>query len=419
MADKSLQPIVAEPHRPAVSPETAPERTLLQGLLHYTGMIWARKWIVIVWTAIGAIGTVAFAVLSLVLPPDQSPLPNTYQATASLLIEENGSVGGTQSMLAALGFDSGAGGGPQNTGQIAIAVLNSREFIDRIVTDFEIVKRFEITRNVRTKSRAVVLDNATFNYDAPTGILTISYEDIFPETARDVANAMVENLAEWFRRRGGADLSTSVLSLESKLGEVENEIARLEEDLRTFQTNYGALDPADLAESQSAMLTDLQSQLVQIDVQIRNRRELLRVADDPELARLGAERDNLLQVIREIEAGYTGGARRMPPRSQMPELAQEFRKLAADLEVQQRIYTALYEQYEVAQLSVEFEPVFSVLEYAEVPDEKVGPRRSVLTIQITLAFAFSAVAFVIGWNAIKGAMANPKNRTAWTAQANR
>ena len=50
------------PSNEAPSRTTVPgERTLTEGLLHYIGIIWGYKWLVIVMTALGAIGSVVFA----------------------------------------------------------------------------------------------------------------------------------------------------------------------------------------------------------------------------------------------------------------------------------------------------------------------------------------------------------------------
>lgn len=392
------------------------ERTLTQGVLYYTAIVWAHKWKVILVTAFAGVAAVFFSIVSLILPPEVSPYPNIYRATAELLIQGDGQTSVTQGMLAALGLDVPGGGGSTNTAQLAIAVLNSRTFVDQIVEEFDIVERYEIEENEKSRSREIVLGNSQFATNRDTGTLSISYEDIYPEVAQDIANAMVANLQEWFISRGGATQSSNIRSLEAKLLEVEGEVARLEERIREFQAEYGALEPSDLAESQSALITDLQSQLVQLDVQIRNRRELLRVENDPEVARLESERSNLLQVISEIEEGYTGGARRLPPRSELPELSLEFRNLSADLEIQRRLHTALSEQYEVAKLNAEFEPGFSVLEYAEVPDEKMRPSRSMLTIQVTVGAAAAAVFLILLLHFVRQASKDPENKKVWQTQ---
>jgi uncharacterized protein involved in exopolysaccharide biosynthesis len=392
-------------------PETG-ERTLIEGLLFYLSILLRYKWLVIGTTAAAAVGVVIFSIISLRLPPEESPLPNYYEAYATLLVADSGG-SSAQSILAALGMETRGGGGT-NYAQIAQRVVRTRSFLDTLVEEHDIVERYEITTEVRSRSREVVLGNTRVSYDSQASILTVGYEHIDPVFAQTMANSIVDNLQEWFQSRGGLDRMQELESLESRLVEVEQEIARLEGEIQAFQREHGVLDVEEMAESQAAMLADLQAQLVDLSVQIRNQETFSRIEDDPALARLRAQQQNVIELIRQIENGYTGGARTMPPRDELPELALEFRRLQTDLAIQQRIYQAISEQYEVAQLTAESDPVFTVLERAEVPDRKAGPSRAELSMTVTLgAFAGSiALAFLI--HILRSIWAQPEKRAMIT-----
>jgi capsule polysaccharide export protein KpsE/RkpR len=258
-----------------------------------------------------------------------------------------------------------------------------------VIEENDIIEKYNISEPVRTRSRKLLLGASSVDYDSRTSVLTVSYQDIDPVFARDMANSIVEELQEWFRSRGGLTRMEELRSLENKIAEVEGEIARLESEIQAFQREHGVLNVEEIAQTQSNMLADLQSQLVDLEVQIRNQETFSRIDDDPALARLRAQRDNVIELIDQIEQGYTGGARTMPARNQLPELALEFRRLQTDLEIQQRIYQAVSEQYEVVRLTAEAGPAFTVLELAEIPEEKAGPSRGQLSMKVTI-FAFAA-----------------------------
>ena len=58
------------------------------------------KVMIIVLTVLAAIGAVVFSIISLVLPPEKSPLPNLFTPQAHMLITESSSGGsGLSSML--------------------------------------------------------------------------------------------------------------------------------------------------------------------------------------------------------------------------------------------------------------------------------------------------------------------------------
>ncbi len=384
------------------------ERTLAEGLLYYLSILLKYKWLVVGMTVIAGVGVVVFSIVSLRLPPEESPLPNYYEAYATLLVSDSGG-SSTQSILAALGMETGGSGGT-NYAEIAQRVVQTRSFLDTLVEEHDIVERYDITTEVRSRSREVVLNNSRVSYDPQASILTVAYEHIDPEFAQTMANSIVDNLQEWFRSRGGLDRMQELQSLEARLVEVEEEIARLEGEIQAFQREHGVLDVGEMAETQAAMLSDLQAQLVDLAVQIRNQETLSRIEDDPALARLRAQQQNVIGLIREIETGHTGGSRTMPSRELLPELALEFRRLPTALTIHPRIYQAISEQYEVARLTAESEPVFSVLERAEVPDRKAGPSRAELSMTVTLgAFAASiALAYLIHF--LRSVWAQPENR---------
>ncbi len=399
------------PPRARASASAAPgERTLLEGLLHYFSILWQYRGLIIGVTALSAVGVVGFSILSLVMEPERSPLPNVYRASATLILQEGGDQGLSSSMLSALGMDLPGGGGGMNYGDIAIEVLNSRVFTDRIVEANNLIEYYEIDKKPRTNSREAVQVHSTYTFNDRSGILTIAYADIDPEFAAQVADSIVEELQRYFANRGGTDRLQELTTMEEKLEEVEGNITALQAEIEEFQRRHGVLQIEELAQQQSQMLAEFRGQLLQLDLQIKNQAEMSRIENDPALEQLQLQRRNTAELIWQIENGYTGGNEVLPARSQLPNLAARLARMRTDLEIQSRIYEALTEQYEVAKLTAETQPLFSVLEPVEVPEEKAGPSRAQLSITVTLGgFAASVViAFLI--NLIRNIANDPEKR---------
>ena len=55
-------------------------------LLDIFAVLWRRRVMIIAITLIAAAGVAAFSVISIILPPETSPLPNEYTPTAHMLI---------------------------------------------------------------------------------------------------------------------------------------------------------------------------------------------------------------------------------------------------------------------------------------------------------------------------------------------
>jgi uncharacterized protein involved in exopolysaccharide biosynthesis len=203
-----------------------------------------------------------------------------------------------------------------------------------------------------------------------------------------MVNRMVQLLNEWFLTRGGSSKQKQKVLLETKLTEVSREIADLEDEIQTFQRTYGVLTVEELAAAQSRVLADLRAQLVLKEMEIKNYTRFSRI-EDPELLRLQSEKDNIQELIKQNESRFGG--------LDLPALSLEFERLRMALDIQTRIFESLSEQYEITKLTLESEPVFQILELAEVPDEKTSPSRSKICMGVTVgAFIFSVfLAFIL------------------------
>jgi tyrosine-protein kinase Etk/Wzc len=374
------------------------ERSLVEGMLHYLSILRVYRWLIIGVTAGVTLLTVGFCILSLRLPPEKSPLPNLYIARAVLLIQQQQGNDLATSIMSALGaeqraIDSASG---FDTGALVIEVLRSRPLLDNVIQEFDLSNRFRITENVRGRTRERFLERLSFDYARNTGAIAIAFEDRDPTFARDVVNRMITLLDEWFRQnRGSAKIKQRQL-LEEKVNEVKTDITRLENRLKELQKRYGVLNAQDLGASQAASLADLRSQLILKEIEIRNYSSFSLI-DDTRLQQLKDERQNILDLIDQIQNGITESSTAAETPKSLPDVAQEFTQLTLELDIQRRIYNTLSPQFEAAKLVTEPESIFQVLELAEAPDLKSGPQRSrIVAVAAIAAFGFSlALAFLL------------------------
>ena len=384
------------------------ERTLLEGILHYVSIILRYKKMVVYITAAAMIGVVLFSIISLKLPAEISPLPNKYKAYAVVMFqgEGGGSAAGMASMLSSFGIDSSSGS--SDPSQLALEVLRSRPFVDEIVKEFDIINRFEIDEKQKTYSRKMIADNSEFLFNRDSGALTIAYNSIYPQFAADIVNYEVDLLRSWFKKEGVSTRINQLTLMEEKIEELTSGISEIEDKIEAFQIQHGALDITQLAESQSAILLDLRTRLNQIELEISQYTEYSTI-DDPVLVRLKNQRNNIIGQIKRVEQGYiSSDGRKRPSTDELPELALEFAHMQADLELQMQLYQTLSERYEITKLSAAEESVFSVLEYAEVPEEKTEPSRGQLCMIVTVGAFFGSLVLALILNMLKGISNDPE-----------
>jgi uncharacterized protein involved in exopolysaccharide biosynthesis len=377
------------------------ERTLLEGVIYYFSILLKYKWLILITTGLAAVGVVLFSIITLVLPPQVSPLPNKYQSQAVLLVQGT-PTGGLDSVIASLGLllpdQAGSSSSAQDYGQIALMVLNSRIVVDQLIEEFDIVHRYNLRESDKTSARNAVLGSAEFNYTKSSGMLTISYEATDPEYARDMANRMVELLNEWFVSKGGTSKLKQKNMLEQKIAEVSTEIAKLEVQVRDFQREYGVLSVDELASSQSKVLADLRAQLVIKEIEIRNYTQFTKI-EDTHLMRLRSEHDNIEGLIKQNEKQFAG--------LDLPALSLQFARLKMALDIQRRIFESMSQQYEITKLTLESEPVFQILELPEVPDRKSSPKRSMICEVTVLLALIGSVLFAFLLNMINRIRSDP------------
>jgi len=401
----------------------AEERTLLEGLSYYLAVLWRHRILIAGVTGVATMATFAFCLASVKLPPERSPLPNLYKAEATILVQQSGQNDISTSILAALGMtQSQATGAGSGNGDLIIEVLRSRWLVDSLVSEYGVAAKYGITKNVKGESRNAVLARSTFAYASNTGALHISYEDIDPVFAKNMVNKMVSLLDQWFSQNRGMERQRLRQSLEDKLAEVKVGIGTLQNRLKSLQKKYGVLDAQELGVSQAASIANLRSQLILKDVEIKNYSSFSKV-DDPRLEQLKEERQNLLDLIAQNQQELPE-AQKNPgdiadapgsPQKSLADVAQEFSQLNLELDIQQRIYNTLSPQYEAAKLAPEAEPIFQILELADVPDIKSGPDRLKI---ISVAFAgslFFSIALSLSMNAIAALSARIKKKTTGRA----
>lgn len=275
-----------------------------------------------------AVGMVAVSVISLVLPPEKSFLPNTYTPYAYMLINEpSTSSSGLSSMLNSSGLSELASlaGVSASSGssysKLAVYLTGMNAFLDSVVDEFDLIQRYKIKEFPRTQSRKVLKKNFVVEFDSDSGVFSIGFTDFDPAFAQAVVNFSVRYLEKRFDELG----------IDKNKLEKENLEINIE---KTFQ-----------------------------DIQ------------------------NLQQEGIKLNQAVLQGSI-----ANIPSISLETSRIELELEAKREVYSQLKLQYELLVITMSSErPIFQILELAEIPDQKSGPSRGLLCIIVTLGAGFFAV----------------------------
>lgn len=320
-------------------------------LIDLFAVLWRRKTMIIAITLVAAVGVVIFSILSIVLPPDISPLPNEYTPKALMLINStSSSSSGMSAMISASGLGglanlAGVGGTGPTVSGLAIYMLGTNSFLDQVVDTFDLLTRYKIVvegkeppKSPRADSRKILKKKLVGESDDESGILTISFTDTDPEFAQTVVNYCMNKLEQSFTEMG----------LDKNQLEKENLEINIENTFRQIQSY------------------ERQSQELAFSV-----------------------RDNGTGII--------------------PAITMELNRIDMELGIQRQVYSQLRVQYELLKVNMASEkPVFQVIELAEAPDLKSGPSRGMICVIVTLAAGFFAVFLAFVMNAIANIKKDPE-----------
>jgi uncharacterized protein involved in exopolysaccharide biosynthesis len=312
-------------------------------LLDLFAVLWRRRIMIIVITLVAALGVTAFSVISLVLPPETSPLPNVYTPQALMLINNGSSSGnGITSILNSSGLGSLVGLAGVSTGssfsQLAVYLVSTNSFLDAVVNEFDLVTRYKIKESPQAASRKALKKKLTATMDEKSGVFDISFTDTDPRFAQKVVNFCVGYLESRFNDLG---LDKNKLEKENLGKNIVN----------TFQ----------------------------------------------EIQNLEAASRRLEQSVNQSSA------------ANIPAITLELSRISLELAAQRQVYTQLMVENELLKVSMASEnPVFQVLELAEVPDQKSGPGRGMLCIIVTLAAGFFSVFLAFVLNAVSNIRRDPE-----------
>jgi uncharacterized protein involved in exopolysaccharide biosynthesis len=329
----------------APSPLIAPPEEYDEiSLIDLFAVLWRRRVMIIAITLIAAIGVVVFSALSIILPPETSPLPNVYTPKALMLINNaSSSGGGLSSMLASSGLGGLASlagvnvSGGAAFSELAVYLAGSNSFLDAVVDEFGLIERYQIEKFPRAASRRMLKGKLTAEYDAQSGVFSIACTDIDPVFARTVVNYCVAYLESRFNELGIDKNKLEKENLEKNIENTFREIQSLETESRRLaqSVNFpGAGLPA----------ITLESNRIELELEARR------------------------QVYTQL--------------------------------------TVRYELLKVSMASES--PVFQVLERAEVPDMKSGPGRGMICIIVTFAAGFFAVFLAFVLNAVSNIRKDPE-----------
>lgn len=332
-------------------------------------------------------------------------IPSRYASTTRLMPPDP-PAGQGMAILAGLAGKMGAtigamGGdllGLNTSGDLFVGVLQSRTVQNDLITKFDLRKVYGQRRMV--DARKELARQTDISIDRKSGILTIQVTDHDPSRACAMAGEYVAQLNDVVMQLNTSAAHRERIFLESRLGQVKGELESAEKDFSQFASRNGAIDIKEQGKAMVEAAALLEGQLIAAQTELQGLRQIytdqnIRVRTMQ--ARISELRRQLLKMGGKVEPREITQAKEddlYPSIRKLPLLGVAYADLYRRTKVEEAVFEALTQQYEIAKVQEAKEvPSVKVLDPAEVPEKKVFPPRTLLVVLGTLI----ALAIGGGW----------------------
>lgn len=353
----------------------------------------------------GAVGLALAALIAFLIP-------NGYTSTARLMPPEQGPGGGA-AMLAALAEKAGGplGGigaqalGLKTTDDLFIGILQSRTVEDDLIAKFNLRqlygdKRWEDARKELSKLTSIFQDRKS-------EIITISVNDRSPSRAQQMAQEYVTELNNVVINLNTSSAHRERVFLAGRLTQVQQNLEAAEKQFSQFASQNTAVDIQEQSKAMIEAGASLEGQLIAAQTEIEGLRQIYTDSN----VRVRETRARIDEIERQLHklGGTAPDDTNDPPSNdppsnesdslyptirQLPILGVTYADLYRQTKVQEAVFEALTQEYELAKVEeVKETPSVKVLDPADIPEKKSSPQR----LLMVLGGMFLGGAFGTAW----------------------
>jgi uncharacterized protein involved in exopolysaccharide biosynthesis len=372
-----------------------PRETAVQRLR----LLWERRRLLIRATVAGLLFGTLLAFL----------LPKRFESTTQLMPPDNQSSSGL-AMMAALSAKTGGGLGAfagdllglKSSGALFIGILRSRTVEDRLIDRFDL-KKVYWTRLEETTRRKLE-ENTSISEDRKSGILSITVTDNDPKRAAAIAHAYVAELDRLVAQVSTSSARREKEFLEERLKAVQIDLENAEKEFSQFASKNNAIDIKEQGRAMVEAAATLEGQLIAAKSELEGLKQIYTNNN----VRVRATQARITELQSQLEklggkgestssASSAQGDPLYPSIRKLPLLGVAFADLYRRTKVQEAVFEALTQQYELAKVQEAKEtPSVKVLDDSHVPERKSFPPRLMIMFLCSFLALAAATVFTLG-----------------------
>jgi uncharacterized protein involved in exopolysaccharide biosynthesis len=319
-------------------------------------------------------------------------MPKTFTASTVVLPPAGGS-----SLFSSLTANLPIGGllgglaGASDETNILIAILKSRSIAENTIKQFNLLERYEsddmeeaiiafrgtVDVSINDEGMIVIIASST------TGHLADDAEENEVRTlCADIANFMVAELNQINTELQTKQAKFNRIFIERRYEQNKSDLRDAESAIKKFGETYGMISLPDQVSAAIQAAAQIESQIAVKEVELQALKSTL-YSGHPEIKKKAIE---LREMHKKLEEMKLGAPQRdslaiFPVFSEVPELGIKYLQLRRELEVQNKIFEFLTQQYEQAKIQEARDtPTVQVLDPAIPPIKRAKPKRAILVL---------------------------------------
>lgn len=305
-------------------------------------------------------------------------MPNWYSATVNAVPPQSGQ-GGIESAMGSISStlkDIGlAKIGSKDDGYSFQVILQSRSIRDSLIKKYNLDKVYDIPLSSRSELYAALEENIEAGVERE-GNYTVTITDTDPKRAAQMANDFINIVNNFYVDLYRREQKINKEYTEKRLNSVDSAIKAISTELTIFSADKMVFSPSDQAKAASSALADLKAQIYKSEIEY----DLLKNnygEDDPATKFkkdiLNGARNKYNEALN--QKGFVGNF----TMKEGAGVGIKYLQMYTELEALAKVKGFLWPVYEKAKID-EARNLQSliVLDYAQVPDKKLKPKRSLI-----------------------------------------
>ncbi len=338
-------------------------------------------------------------------------IPPRYTSTTRLMPPDNHSGSSLAMAAASMAAASGAGGfgeiagdllGLKSTSDLFVGILSSRTVRDEVIQQFDLKRVYGTSR--MQDARLKLGSRTGIAVDRRSEIITITVTDTSPQRAEGMAKAYVDQLNRLVSELSTSSAHRERVFLEGRLTQVNQDLEAAEKEFSQFASKNSAIDIKEQGRAMVEAAATLQGRLISAQSELEGLRQIYSDSN----VRVRSARARVDELQRELnKIGGKADGESLNADSQAADLYPSIRKLPllgatyADLyrrsKVQEAVYEALTQQYELARVQEAKEiPTVKLLDPPDLPEIKSFPPRGLIGFSIMLLAFIGGILFLLG-----------------------